>query len=408
MKRLKFLLVFIGLMALNASAGSQTLSKNAEISLVTCSPGSELYSIFGHSAIRVNDSTTNTDLIFNYGVFDFSTPNFYWKFIRGKLQYQLAIQPMDRFLEEYRREGRSVKEEKFLLTQQERKQMIKFLRWNYLPENRFYLYDFFYNNCSTKIWDVAKSKVKNELEFDTSVYSPQSFRDLMCPYLETVPWARLGIDILLGLPADNIASFPQQMYLPDYLSRNMSHTFRTSPVNDNERLLGPEHILLEKDPAKSSFDEPVIGPVLAGWVLLLAVVGLTLFARSGSKKWFDGIFLSILGLLGLVLIFMWIATDHQQMKWNLNVLWANPIGLVFTWFVLRNKIYSASWVYGILMIVSILTLVFWNLIPQDFNQALLPVTLAVTVRGADHFIPVCCKSFNLYELKKKIRAMVLG
>ena len=405
MKRLKLLLVFPALLAFSVSTNSQTISKNAELSLITCSPGSELYSIFGHSAIRVYDPTTDTDLIFNYGVFDFSTPNFYWKFIRGKLQYQLAIQDMNRFLQEYRMEGRSVKEEKLLLTELEKSRMIRFLRQNYLPQNRFYLYDFFYNNCSTKIWDVTKSQVNSELEFDTSVYTPQSFRDLLYPYLEAVPWARLGIDILLGVPTDKIATFQQQMYLPDYLSRNMRHTLRSNPNNGYAQLLGPEQVILERKPEISGFHTPAIKPVHAGWALFVVVLALSFFAGAMSRKWFDGIFLSILGLLGIVLIFMWTATNHQQMDWNLNILWANPIGLLFTWFALRKKMRSASWVYGILMGISVLTLMLWNLIPQDLNQAFIPVILAIVVRGADNFLPLYNKTINSKKMKEKIKAL---
>jgi len=401
LKKFKWLLVLTVLLASSVSVNSQVLSKNAELSLITCSPGSELYSIFGHSAIRVYDSTTNTDLIFNYGVFDFSTPNFYWKFVRGKLRYQLAIQDMDRFLQEYRMEGRSVKEEKFLLTEREKNRMISFLRRNYLPENRYYLYDFFYNNCSTKIWDVLKSQVDSKLEFDTSVYAPRSFRDLMSPYLETVPWARLGIDILLGVPADKIATFPQQMYLPDYLSRNMSHTLRSNGVSGQEKVLGAENVIVKRNPELSNFNTPAVGPIVAGWLLLIVVIVLTLFGGVKGRKWFDGIFITILGLLGVVLIFMWTATNHQQMDWNLNILWANPVGLAFTWFLLRNKMRSASWVYGILMVISILTLIFWQLIPQDLNQALVPLVLAIALRGSDHFLPLYSQSFHLERLREK-------
>ncbi len=400
MKRLQLLLVLTAILAFNVSVNSQTISRNAELSLITCSPGNELYSVFGHSAIRVNDTTTNTDLIFNYGVFDFNTPNFYWKFIRGKLQYQLAVQDMDRFLQEYRMEGRSVKEEKFLLSQKEKSQMIRFLQRNYLPENRFYLYDFFYNNCSTKIWDVLKSQVKSELEFDTSVYNPKSFRDLLYLYLETAPWARLGIDLLLGVPTDKIATFQQQMYLPDYLSRNMRHTLRSKSMNGHRRVLGSPYVILERNPERSSFNVPVIRPLHAGWLLLLVVIVLSFFLGAKTRKWFDGIFLTLLGLLGLVLIFMWMATDHQQMEWNLNVLWANPVGLLFIWFVLRKKMRSASWIYTALMVISLLTLVFWNLIPQDFNNALIPVVLAIAVRGVFHFAGLCCKSFIPDKMKK--------
>jgi hypothetical protein len=377
------------------------ITKNAELSLITCSPGSELYSIFGHSAIRVYDSTTNADLIFNYGVFDFSTPNFYWKFIKGKLQYQLAIQHTGRFVQSYKREGRLVKEERFLLTEQEKSKMIRFLQRNYRPENRYYLYDFFYNNCSTKIWDVVKSQVSGELNFDTSIYQPQSFRDLMYPYLETVPWARLGIDILLGAPADKIATFPRQMYLPDYLSRNISHTLRNKPLNGEKKILEEERVIAERDPSKSSFNKPFLGPVASGWIFFTVIVLLTFLASRNFKKGIDLAFYTILGLLGIVLIFMWIGTNHQQMDWNLNLLWANPIGLLFVWFVLRRKGLNAARVQGILMFFAIITLLLWNIIPQDFNQTIIPFLLTIVCRSADNFIPVCCKSSIPGFLKAK-------
>ena len=390
MNRVKILLLLIFALAMKGNANAQYFSSHAEISLVTCSPGSELYSIFGHSAIRVKDTTTQTDLIFNYGVFDFGTSNFYWKFVRGKLQYQLAIQRTSRFVESYRAEGRMIKVEKMRLSREEKDRMIRFLRVNYLPENRYYLYDFFYNNCSTKIWDVAEEHVKGGLEFDTSVYDPQSFRDLLAPYLASVPWARLGIDLLLGMPTDQIANFEQQMYLPDYLSRNMSHTLRQEPVNGAAALLEPERVILERDPAKSQFGKPLMGPVTAFSLLLGVVLLFTFLAGQKVKRWVDAFLLLMPGLLGVLLLFMWFGSDHQQMDWNLNVLWANPVALAFVFLALGNKMRSAGIAYGVWLIFLVVNLIGWHWIPQDFHPALLPLLLAWIVRGADRVVPLCC------------------
>jgi hypothetical protein len=393
LNRAKLILLLIFAFSLKGSANAQYFSPDAEISLVTCSPGSELYSIFGHSAIRVKDTTTDTDLIFNYGVFDFDTPNFYWKFIRGKLQYKLAIQPTGWFVESYAAEGRMVKVEKMNLTRNEKNRMIRFLRVNYLPENRYYLYDFFYNNCSTKIWDVAEENIPGELTFDTSIYDPQSFRNLLAPYLSSVPWAKLGIDLLLGMPADKIATFKQQMYLPDFLSRNMSHTIRKEAVGGKRGLLGPEKVILERDPQKSQFNKPFIGPLAAFSLLLGLVLVITFFGGQKVKRWVDALLLLMPGLLGILLLFMWFGSDHQQMDWNLNVIWANPVALVFVFFALRNKMRSAAIAYGIWLVFLVINLIGWHWIPQDFHPALFPLIVAWVVRGADRFVPICCPRY---------------
>jgi len=369
---------------------AQYFSSRAEISLITCSPGSELYSIFGHSAIRVNDTTSDTDLIFNYGVFDFNTPHFYWKFVRGKLQYRLAIQQMDNFVRAYAAEGRSIKEEKLNLTQEEKRRLIAFLRVNYRPENRYYLYDFFYNNCSTKIWDVASGQIDDSLRFDTSVYMARSFRDLLYIYMEAVPWSKLGIDLLLGMPADKIASFEQQMYLPDFLSRNMSHTYRLDSSGDKHQLMGPEEVILKKNEAISGVKKSFFTPLMVFSLIGIVLVGVTFWSGRNIKRWVDASLLFIVGLLGVLLLFMWFATNHQQMDGNLNLLWANPLGLVFFYFALRNQMDRAGVVFGIFLVFLAVALVGWFWLPQHFNLSLVPLLIALLIRGVDNLFPVCC------------------
>jgi hypothetical protein len=137
-----------------AIAQKQQLSDQAVISLITADPGEELYSLFGHSAIRVKDTVNNQDLVFNYGTFNFNTPNFYMKFTRGKLLYMLSIQQFDRFKRSYEYEKRDLKEQILNLTQDQKQAIFQFLLWNYQPENRYYKYDFFFDNCATRIRDV--------------------------------------------------------------------------------------------------------------------------------------------------------------------------------------------------------------------------------------------------------------
>ncbi len=388
MKNFKIFYAFLLIVGSVSNLSAQKFTRNAEISLLTCSPGtSELYAHFGHSAIRVKDTTTKTDIVYNYGVFDFDTPNFYWKFVKGKLKYQLAVQSTYRFVRMYAYEGREVKEEKFLLTQEEKMEVLRYLRWNYRPENRYYLYDFFYNNCSSKIWDVIKPRLNSELEFDHSGYKPKTFRKMLYPYLKSAEWARFGIDILLGIPADKIADFEEQMYLPDYLSVNMSHVYRKGSNNSTSPLMSEEKaIIREKDNGKDGFLSGTWfdSPKAMGWILFFHILGFSLISGLKFKKWFDIIYFSLIGLLGALLLFMWFGTDHDAMSPNLNVLWANPFALFFVYFRIKKNFRIMNIFSSIMVLAALVLLIFWNGLPQYFTPAFLPLALLIPVRGLDN------------------------
>ena len=153
-----------------------TLTDSSVISLITISPGRELDSRFGHSAIRVHDPNLKLDVAFNYGTFDFNTPGFYLKFLRGKLLYFVNAERFDQMYHVYMRMNRSLKEQQLNLTLKERQEVFKFLIINYKPENRYYLYDFFFDNCSSRIRDVFKNILGSRLEFEEYTNDNRSFR----------------------------------------------------------------------------------------------------------------------------------------------------------------------------------------------------------------------------------------
>ncbi|MFW6383005.1 MAG: DUF4105 domain-containing protein [Nanoarchaeota archaeon] len=388
MKILKIIVVLFLLFQNVSFLSAQEITKNAEISLITCSPGTEeLYAHFGHSAFRVKDSTTNTDIIFNYGVFDFDTPNFYWKFIKGKLKYKLAVQPAYYFFQMYAREGREVKEEKLILTEEEKSDVIEFLEWNYEPENRYYTYDFFYDNCSSKLWDVVKAQLKTEYVFDLGDYEEKTFRQMLHEYLKNARWAGFGIDIALGLPADKTANFEEQMFLPDYLSDNMKNVQRGAKVSGGKSVLGPEKIIVkEKDNKKdiSFVGQFFNNPVMIAWVFLGLVILLTIFFTHSSRRLFDLVFFSVTGLLGLFFLFLWTGTDHTAMNANLDMLWASPLSAFYAFFLLKNRTTLLK-IFIIMITVSVLILLLgWSALPQQFHLAVLPLALVVLVRMFDN------------------------
>lgn len=387
MKALRTVALSFVLILVYSASNAQLITKNAEISLLTCSSGDELYSVFGHSAIRVNDSTTGNDIVFNYGVFDFDTPNFYWKFVRGKLMYQLAIQQADRFFYVYKSEGRSVKEEHFNLTAKEKSNLIAFLKNNYKTENRYYLYDFFYKNCSSIIWDVITPQINGKLHFDSTAYQPKSFRQMLHPPLKEMPWAKFGIDIALGTPADKTASFTEQMFLPSYLSKNMRHAYRNQPVNDSKRVLMDGKTLIEKEESASPFI--LFTPLRAFWAMFILILAMALLIpRHKVTKIMDYVFFTLQGLLGLLLLFLWFGTDHSAMGTNINLLWANPLAIILVFLLKKREKRIKSITLAILILSALLTLLGWNFLPQQFNPAFIPISLSVILRASEHLIRI--------------------
>lgn len=209
-----------------------TLSESAEISVITCGPyQGEVYSAFGHSAIRVRDPLTGEDLAFNYGVFNF-TPGFYLNFTRGNLLYKLGVYPYSLFRDAYISQNRYVHEQILNLNPNQKQQVRDYLYRNARPENAVYNYDYFYNNCATKVRDVFVELFGDSLKFNGSyVKTSYTIRDLTNIYLTKQPWGDLGIDICLGLPMDKKLSPFEYMFLPDFVESGFDHaTLNGNPI----------------------------------------------------------------------------------------------------------------------------------------------------------------------------------
>ncbi len=201
------------------------LSDEAEISILTGSPGNELYAAFGHTAIHIKDTANGIDVLFNYGIFDFETPNFYMKFVQGKLLYQLAITDYEGLIALYKEGNRTLTEQYLLLDKKQKQEVFDFLVDNSKPENSAYKYDFFFDNCATRVRDVLNKVLGDKLKWDLSKFPPdKSFRDLINPYLVKMPWVDMGMDLILGMPTDRKANLQEYMFLPDYIHHGLINT----------------------------------------------------------------------------------------------------------------------------------------------------------------------------------------
>lgn len=322
---LSLLLSFSPLLA--QTAWPEILNEEAEFSLLTCSPGDDVHNVFGHSALRLKDKSGKTDIVFNWGTFNFRTPNFVMKFIRGKLPYRLSLSRFSGFVQSYANQGRSVNEQVLDLSQTQKAKLNALLKENYLEENRTYRYDFFFDNCSTRIRDHLEDAADGQLQFQET--EQVSFRKLLQTYLVNHEWLKYGINLILGYPADAHASNRNRMFLP----LELESAFDNAQIGNRD--LVKENLVLS--PLTKSAASPLQFKPLYFLILLLA---LTLASIFFSKRitLFHKLFMSLIGLIGWFFLFMWFGTDHIATARNLNLLWAFPFFFPLIWFLKSEQI----------------------------------------------------------------------
>jgi Domain of unknown function (DUF4105) len=351
------------------------------ISLLTCSPGEELYSTFGHTAIRIKDSLNGTDIVYNYGTFEFEDPDFYLHFTQGKLRYYLSRENFSDFVAEYQADGRGVVEQELNLDCAQRGKLQAALFDNMRVEKRYYKYDFLFDNCTTRARDmVFRNGPKGLVTGNIVAPGKVSFRDNLHKYLRAgnMEWSELGIDILLGSKLDRPMTNDEAMFLPGYLEKALDST-----NSQQGRLVRSRSTLL---PAEELFDKQYT-PVttnLVFWSVLMSFSILAWFRSGWSEKILniaDVILYVATGLLGLLLLFMWFGTEHQTCKNNYNLLWALPTHLIFA-FLLNKRTPAVKRYFFISSILAGCCIIMWFIkTPQQLPQVLLPMFILLTWRS---------------------------
>jgi len=375
------LLLFTGAAPLRAQ-----LSDEARISLITILPGDVVYSLFGHSALRVYDPATDLDVSFNYGTFGFTNPLLFGvEFSYGKLDYFLSVQSWPHALNFYWNvERRPVIEQVLNLDAAQRDAVFHFLQRNALPENRYYRYDFFFDNCSTRIRDVLETVLGDAVRFVPGPASAASFRDLIDPYLIEQPFLDLGMDLGLGLPADRTATPREAMFLPLYLMEAFDHATITREGRPLPLVARTDAVAGTTEAAALVPARP--WPALLLWGLLAAGLLLTvrdLHAARARRPWFDGFLFGFVGVAGLVIVFLWFISLHTVTQNNLNLLWAWPTHLIAAVILLRRA--RVRWLRSYLLATAYATLgltMAWFFLPQEMPDAVLPLLLLLAVRSA--------------------------
>jgi hypothetical protein len=381
-KRLFFLLTALFPFIADAQSQKFRLSDSAFISLLTCEPSDEMaYTVYGHTAIRINDCVNGIDHVYNYGIFDFSSPNFIYRFTKGELNYKLGVNRFTDFLDEYSYRKSGITEQVLNLTATEKQKIFDALLVNYLPENRMYLYNFLFDNCSTRSRILIEKNISGTVKYP-EILSPTTFRTIVHRCNKNHRWLTFGIDLALGAPLDCTIGEIPQMFIPENLMRVFDGTkiiqADGSPRNllIETRKLTPSYPIIEK-PLDSN-------PTVIVW-LCFALVLLFSFGEWRCKKRFrvfDFILFLVYGLMGCLIFFLSFISIHPAVFPNYSIIWAHPLHIVLavSLFIrpLRNFVKYYMLTNGV---VLLLFMAGWNFFPQEFNAAFFPFVLILCIRS---------------------------
>jgi hypothetical protein len=373
---------FAGLLLLSLiiPKGFSQTSNDTIAYLLTCGPGTDTYSIYGHSAVRIVIPAKNFDTIYNWGVFDFRTKNFAWKFAKGRLDYMVIAESSKGFVQGYFFEKRYVYSQRINLESREMHIFTSLINENIKPENASYRYDFFYDDCSTRIRDLFEKAVGENLKYPPEEKGKKpSFRDMVGKYQNPYPWLKFGVDLIMGSTSDKEANFRDRMFLPVDMREELSKTH----VKRGDKMIP----LLQNPVIVLDFPPPVVkqnlllSPPFVFTIVLIIIMILAALTKSRKIiKWIDILIYSVFSILSVLMIFFNFFTDHQQMRANLNIIWLNPFIIVCLFMIIFNKT-GLIW-FRIVFAISAIFLVLQFILPQDFNTAFLLMDIIILIRSS--------------------------
>jgi len=391
MKRIS-IISFIFLLISSVSLFSQ-FSNDTTAYLLTCGPGTETYSIYGHSALRIVIREKNSDTVYNWGVFDFDTPNFAWKFAKGKLDYMISAESTNSFLSVYIFEHRYVVSQKINIDAKEIQKLTELVNENNKPENRKYRYDFFYDDCTTRIRDLLEKSIGEKLKYPPEEMGKiPTFRDMVGKYQKPYPWLKFGVDLIMGSTSDRKANFRDRMFLPLDMKEELSEAV----VNRSGKMIP----LLQNPVVLVDFAPPVVKklflvspPAIFTFAIILIIILTGVIKSQKIFRLIDITIYLVFSILSVLMIFFNFFTDHEQMRWNLNIILLNPFIIVCFIFLILNKA-VILW-FRIVFIISAGFLVLHFILPQEFNISFFLLAIILLIRSSVR----CGFSWNPLSLK---------
>ena len=359
-----FFLLFIGITSIYSN-------NNIEISLLTCSSGSETFTAWGHSAIRIIDKDSSVDIVYNFGLFDFNTPDFYLKFIKGKLKYKLGTHSTRNFYISYFEENRQIIEQKLNLSEEDKVKIINELEYLYRPENRYYYYSFVGKNCTSELRDLLFENI--ETDFHNQLTN-KTHRDQLNEFLNDKLWVKLGMSMIMGYKVDKKIDLYESMFLPDYLCYGLN----------NIQTNGEKLVLTEKVYNKTSINNINYPFILNPLFILSLLLLIVLFVKS---KFIQTPILLLVGIIGLTILLASLITEHPELKYNLNILWINPLYIFAAILKFKKNPKYKRYLSIILQVMMIVLIPFWLFRIQHFELAFLPIILILTILNLRTLLP---------------------
>ena len=352
---------------------------SVEISLLTCQPREQIYSLYGHTAIRVKDTADNIDIAVNYGIFSFDKPYFVLRFVFGLTDYEMGVTDFEQFRRNYEADGAGVRQQTLNLTAEEKNEILKALAVNYEPQNRIYRYNYFYDNCTTRARDILVSHIKGIIRYPARNSNKVSYRELIHSYNEHHRWARFGNDLLLGIKADQPINRQEQQFLPDNLRRDFDNAVIVNEDHTKRPLVKQSSWVFS--PYKIQYtDFFEITPRMCAVAVAIILIMVTIIERRLKKTFWgiDAFILSVTGICGIILFAM-IFSEHPAVSLNFQILLLNPLSLVFLYKTIKdlrmNKIPTWIMAWGVLLILFLIAGFF-----QKYAEGMYLVALSLLIR----------------------------
>ena len=373
---MKLLLRFLFLLCVTIAFSQKNIPNNTQISVLTIGPGNNLNDAFGHSGIRLK--TSYSDIVYDFGRYNFEDPNFYLNFARGKLNYLQGKANYNNLVNFYKQQNRSIKEQILNLSAEEKQSVYTFLETNYAKNQGAYLYDFFYDNCATKIRDVIENATNGNIDYQLpGNYEDKTFRTLIQDELHPNTWGSLGIDIALGAIIDRTATPREHMFLPKNI-----HAFYSKATINNRQLVSNSKTIINSD-TKFKNGTFLLSPIFVLSLIAILIIYITFndHKKQRRTKGLDAFIQLILGVIGMLLTLLWFGTDHTATGYNYNLLWAFPLSLVMV--IQAYKAKPKKWFIGYIkfcVLMLCLLTVHWISGVQQFAPTLIPLLIALFVR----------------------------
>lgn len=373
--------------------------EDIRVSWVTFYPGKEVYELEGHTALRI--STPAWDIAVNYGLFDFNTPNFVYRFVSGQTDYCVGAIPWETMRASYTAEGRRIVERELNLTPSEKKQLLILIEENLRPENRTYRYNYVLDNCATRPLAIVEKAAGEKFNLPTPPEEKgvNTFRDIMRLYHRNYPWYQFGIDLALGWDIDKPIESRAHAFAPVSLDIAMENSIRTNgtPLTDRPVVIND----VEWNNAVMAATPWYLTPLSVFTTFLLSVCIITLldYRNKRTSRWLDTLLFGIYGLGGCLTFFLVFISEHYATTHNLVALWLNPSLLIISvgvWIKPWKKL--VMWTQIVNFAIILVLIAAWPWLPQSANIAFLPAVLAEVVRlafGINH---------NQLSIKKKTTA----